>query len=127
MPFTGCDKIGAGDQFGSAMSDPLVLTVDQVAALLQVDCKTVMRLRNQKKIAFVKIGGKLRFRMEDVQEYLGKARQQCHEFNEHPGLDRKTVDPTGTSFGTTKIPNGSDDAALALAFAARLKKNSDAS
>jgi excisionase family DNA binding protein len=109
------------------MTNPLVLTVDQVAELLQVDSKAVVRLRNQRKIAFVKIGGKLRFRTKDIETYLQKAVQPCHAHNGLRGSDGNEDSQTGTSIGTTRIADGSEDAALALAFAARLKKSSASS
>lgn len=101
------------------MINPLVLTVDQVAELLQVDPKIVLRLRSQRKIAFVKIGGKLRFRIEDVQDYLRKATQPCRASDKIPSSNKKDDRYAGS---IARMPNGSDDATIALAIAAQLKK-----
>jgi excisionase family DNA binding protein len=56
---------------------PLVLTIDQVAELLQVAPSVVGRLRNQRKIAYVKIGGALRFHLPDIEDYIRRAKQPC--------------------------------------------------
>ncbi len=61
------------------MDRPLVLTVEQVAEMLQVEPRAVMRLRNQRQLAFVKIGSKLRFRIEDVEDYLRRSLNPCRE------------------------------------------------
>ena len=106
-----------------AAENPLVLTVEQVADLLQVPATVVGRLRSQRKIAFVKIGGKLRFRIEDVQEYLQRATQPCQKSDEHHGSDGKKDSPTFTSTGISMEQDGLSDAAAALAIATRLKKN----
>jgi excisionase family DNA binding protein len=104
--------------------NPLVLTIDQVAELLQVPASVVGRLRNQRKIAFVKVGGALRFRIEDIRDYLERARQPCANQDAPHGSDKKTEDQTSTSSISMKLPDGLNDAAAALAIAAKLKKNS---
>ncbi|MDE2029084.1 MAG: helix-turn-helix domain-containing protein [Alphaproteobacteria bacterium] len=110
-----------------AADSPLVLTLEQVADLLQVPTKAVVRLRSQRKIAFVKIGGKLRFRIEDVQEYLERATQPCLKRDERHGLEKRRDSTTTTSTGSTSLQTGLSEEAAALAIAAKLKKNSAAS
>lgn len=51
-----------------------LLTVDQVAHLLKVARITVYRLVQHRTLPFVKFGGVLRFRMEDVAHFLARAR-----------------------------------------------------
>lgn len=104
------------------MDQPLVLTVDQVAAMLQVEPRAVMRLRNQRKLAFVKIGSKLRFRIEDVEDYLRRSINPCRDNRELPGSAKNPTSMSGTSIGTLR--DGSSDAAVALAIARKLKKPS---
>lgn len=110
-----------------AADNPLVLTLEQVADLLQVPATVVGRLRSQRKIAFVKVGGKIRFRIEDVKDYLEKATQPCRKSDAHLGSHVITKETTTTSFGSTMQQDGLNDAAAALAIAAKLKKNSVAS
>src|ERR1700722_6166161 len=106
-----------------AAGNPLVLTVEQVADLLQVPASVVGRLRSQRKIAFVKVGGKLRFRLEDVQGYLKKPTQKCQDPEAHLGSGEKRTSITTISTGTTINPSGLNDAAVALMIAEKLKKS----
>jgi excisionase family DNA binding protein len=104
--------------------EPLVLTVDQVAAKLQIEPRAVIRLRNQRRLAFVKIGSQLRFRIEDVEDYLRRSLNPCRENQKYPGSEKKQTRMSGTSIGTTNPPDATNDAAAALAIAQKLKKRS---
>jgi len=46
------------------------LTPDDLAAILAIARATVYRLIARRQIAFIKIGGSLRFRRSDVEKYL---------------------------------------------------------
>lgn len=47
-----------------------LLTVEDVAALLKVEKQMIYKLKRDKKIPFVKIGGVIRFRRVDVNEWI---------------------------------------------------------
>lgn len=51
---------------------PSLLTVRQVAALLSVSETTVYRLKRRGQISCVKVGGALRFRPADVDDYQNR-------------------------------------------------------
>jgi excisionase family DNA binding protein len=108
------------------VDEPLVLTVDQVAAKLQIEPRAVVRLRNQRKLAFVKIGSQLRFRIEDVEDYLRRSLNPCREQHARLGSEKNRTNMSGTSIGS-RTRDASGDAALALAIAAKLKKRSASS
>jgi excisionase family DNA binding protein len=57
-------------------SDPLVqlLTVRQTAALLGISATGVRRLQEKRLLAFIKIGGSVRFAMRDIVSYLEQQR-----------------------------------------------------
>lgn len=46
------------------------LTPDDLAAILAISRATVYRLIARRQIAFIKVGGGLRFRLIDVEKYL---------------------------------------------------------
>lgn len=50
-----------------------LLTVEDVAALLKVEKQMIYKLKRDKKIPFVKIGGVIRFRRVDVNEWIESA------------------------------------------------------
>lgn len=54
-------------------SEPL-LTLREVAALLQVSRTSVYRLMAVRKIPFIKVGGAIRFSRGDVESYLSDGR-----------------------------------------------------
>jgi excisionase family DNA binding protein len=58
----------------AARSDIRLLTVDQVAAILGVSPAWVRdhATRKQPRLKCVKVGKLLRFRMEDVEEFIGE-------------------------------------------------------
>jgi excisionase family DNA binding protein len=57
-------------------ADPLLglLTLTEVAELLRISVPTVRRLQQQRKMPFVKVGGRIRFTRSDVASYLEKRR-----------------------------------------------------
>ncbi|QQR69071.1 MAG: helix-turn-helix domain-containing protein [Alphaproteobacteria bacterium] len=107
------------------MTDPLVLTAAQVAQMLQVEEKDVVRLRNQRRIPVVKFGRHIRFRIEDVRAFLDGAVLPCLNHAPPLGLDESRESRTGTSIATTHDSDGSNDGQLALIIARRLKKGLD--
>lgn len=50
-----------------------LLTAQDVAKLLNVEVQLVYRLKATKKIPFLKIGGIIRFRKADIEEWLEKS------------------------------------------------------
>jgi excisionase family DNA binding protein len=51
-----------------------LLTIDDVAKALQVSSTSVRRLQLSRRLAFVKVGGSVRFLQTDITEYLKKGR-----------------------------------------------------
>jgi excisionase family DNA binding protein len=51
-----------------------LLTLTEVAELLRISVPTVRRLQQQRKMPFVKVGGRIRFIRSDVASYLEKRR-----------------------------------------------------
>jgi excisionase family DNA binding protein len=51
-----------------------LLTLAEVAELLRISVPTVRRLQQQRKMPFVKVGGRIRFIRSDVASYLEKRR-----------------------------------------------------
>jgi excisionase family DNA binding protein len=47
-----------------------LLTIKEVAALLRVSVTLVRRLQQGRHIAFIKVGGSIRFHKQDILEYL---------------------------------------------------------
>ena len=60
----------------SSNSDPNVqlLTVLQTAKLLGISATGVRRLQDRRLLAFIKVGGSVRFAMRDIISYLEKQR-----------------------------------------------------
>jgi excisionase family DNA binding protein len=60
----------------SRNSDPVVqlLTIRQTAELLRISASGVRRLQEKRLIAFIKVGGNVRFAMSDIVSYLEKRR-----------------------------------------------------
>jgi len=54
-----------------------LLTTKDVAQLLKVSPMTVRRLQQGGQIAFIKVGGGLRFSKADIETYLKKARVEA--------------------------------------------------
>lgn len=51
-----------------------LLDVAQAAALLKVSTSSVRRLQTRRKLAFIKVGGCVRFTKEDISAYIQKHR-----------------------------------------------------
>lgn len=51
-----------------------LLTIHDVAELLQLSASTVRRLQRQRKIPFIKVGGSVRFVRSDLAAYLERRR-----------------------------------------------------
>jgi len=59
----------------SINSSPIeLLTIAEVAELLKLSVPTVRRLQQQRRIAFVKVGGRVRFTRSDIVSYLQRRR-----------------------------------------------------
>ena len=52
-----------------------ILTVKQLAELLQVSTRTVYRLVDEEKIGCIRVGGALRFTPADIDRYIFDNRQ----------------------------------------------------
>ena len=50
--------------------DTNLMTVEDVAALLTVEKQLVYKLKRDRKIPFIKIGGVIRFRRADVDQWI---------------------------------------------------------
>jgi excisionase family DNA binding protein len=59
-------------------ADPFLglLTIADVAELLKLSASTVRRLQQQRKIPFIKVGGRIRFTRSDIASYL-ETRRVC--------------------------------------------------
>lgn len=49
-----------------------LLTVEEIAKLFQTSTSTIYRWVHKREIPFVKLGGKLRFSQDAIQEYIKK-------------------------------------------------------
>ena len=49
-----------------------LLTVEEIAELFQTSTSTIYRWVHKREIPFVKLGGKLRFSPDAIQEYIKK-------------------------------------------------------
>lgn len=49
-----------------------LLTVEEIAELFQTSTSTIYRWVHKREIPFVKLGGKLRFSPDTIQEYIKK-------------------------------------------------------
>jgi excisionase family DNA binding protein len=47
-----------------------LFTTEDLVRLLRVSLRTIHRERNEKKLKFIKIRGRIRYREDDVREYL---------------------------------------------------------
>jgi excisionase family DNA binding protein len=74
----GGDSTGPGvfseNQPGVVTASIELLTAAELANALKISLSTVRRLREQRRIPFIKIGGRIRFSRADVANYLGDAR-----------------------------------------------------
>lgn len=50
--------------------EPELLTIAEVAEFLKLSIPTIRRLQQQRHIAFVKVGGRIRFTKNDLMSYL---------------------------------------------------------
>ena len=60
-----------------------ILEAEEVAEMLRVHPRTIMRLASQGKIPGFKVGGQWRFRREAIDQYIREQEQQ------HGGQNRK--------------------------------------
>lgn len=49
-----------------------LLTIDELSTILQTSKSTIYRWVHKREIPFVKLGGKLLFSQEEIQEYIKK-------------------------------------------------------
>jgi excisionase family DNA binding protein len=52
--------------------EPELLTIKNVAAMMQLSDRTVLRLKKSRVIPFIKIGGAVRFRKRDILRVLDR-------------------------------------------------------
>lgn len=64
-------------------SIPIFLSPDQLAKLLKLSKATVYRLIEKRALPFYKIGGSLRFKHDEVMEYVQKCRVKPANEYEH--------------------------------------------
>ena len=58
-----------------------LLTKEQAAGYLNVTTGAIYHLKRTRQIAFHKIGGKLRFAMDDLNEFLEKSRTPAADYD----------------------------------------------
>ncbi len=63
-------RVGPSDDRIEPETEPGLWTVERVAEYLGVASKTVRRLMEQGELTWVRVGGQIRFRPEDVQAFL---------------------------------------------------------
>lgn len=58
-------------------ADPALglLTIPEVADLLKISASTLRHLQRQRRIAFIKVGGCVRFNRSDVEAYVRQQRR----------------------------------------------------
>ncbi len=56
-----------------------IITVKELAHELRVSRKTIYNLVYRRKIPFIKVGGALRFRRDEIEEWLKKGGQNAHQ------------------------------------------------
>ncbi len=71
-----------------------ILDAEEVAAMLRVHPRTIMRLANQGQIPGFKVGGQWRFRREAIDEYI---RAQEHQHSEQKKEKSSALDDTDNS------------------------------
>ncbi|MCA1459005.1 helix-turn-helix domain-containing protein [Bradyrhizobium sp. BRP22] len=57
-------------------ADAELLTAAEVAELLRISASSVRRLQQRRRIAFLKVGGSIRFTKHDVISYLARQRTE---------------------------------------------------
>ncbi len=57
-----------------------LLTVTEAAEHLAVSTKTLYRLRSAGEIAFIKVGGSIRFRQDDLNEFEARQRVAANRY-----------------------------------------------
>ena len=74
----GGPPVGPGLLFdsepGDFTHDIELLTISEVAVFLKVSVSAVRRLKDQRRIPFIKVGGRIRFAKTDVTSFLERAR-----------------------------------------------------
>ena len=50
----------------------MLLTIEEVSNILKISESTIYRWVHKREIPFVKLGGKLRFSQDEIQEYIKK-------------------------------------------------------
>ena len=114
--------------YRGVMSEPLVLTVNQVAALLQVDEDTVRTLARRRKIAKMRFCGEIRFRRSDVEAFVNGSVLPCRESPETClGSAENPADQIGSSTGMTREPEKSPAAQRVQEMIAKHTRSLDAS
>lgn len=59
----------------------LLLTPDEAAESLQISESYLYELKSRDRIPYVKVGANLRFRPEDLEEYVAKLAKDTHRKN----------------------------------------------
>lgn len=69
--------------FTQQSSIPIFLSPDQLAKLLKLSKATIYRLIEKRALPFYKIGGSLRFKQNEIMEYVEKCRIKSANEYEH--------------------------------------------
>lgn len=77
---------------------PKLLTIDEVADLFRVSKATVYRMVESRLVAFYRLGGRLRFKEDDIFAYLEsqrvKPREEWHFVAPHKSHKASTPGPS---------------------------------
>ena len=83
------------------------LTADEVAVMLQVNKNTVYALAKKGVLGSYRVGRKLRFTLDDVQEYIGASRKSSGQATAAHRLIRNSSTQNLASFETTQTDHSS--------------------
>ena len=59
-----------------------LLTIKEVAELLNISVVTVRRIMKRHEIVYYKLGGSIRFKQQDVESYLSQQKKEVNDGNE---------------------------------------------
>jgi excisionase family DNA binding protein len=96
-----------------------LMTEKEAAAILGMSSDTIQRIRKRGEIAFRKIGGRFKYTMSDLAEYLENQRvAPCQRMENSAklrasGYRNAPARPSGTPLGSTPIPDKHDALRLA--------------
>ncbi len=89
-----------------------ILDADEVAKMLRVHPRTVMRLASQGQLPGFKVGGQWRFRREAIDEYIRKQEQRYgdQKEDEHNHVPRKFIASMQAHIDKRHLPNSGSKA-----------------